>query len=330
VRDVVVGDDGLPRPGRPGVLSIELARPPEGHQLFAGPFDDVAPGDDTYSPLQLESRFCAGCHHAVFWDTVVYDSYGEWLRSDYSDPDAGMTCQNCHMPPTGANLFVLPEVGGRLRDPATIASHLMPGVADKELLRSALKMEVEAGRSGDVVEVMVTLGNENTGHHVPTDSPLRHVILLVEVTDAAGQSLEMVEGPTLPEWCGVGDSDDGYYAGLAGTAYAKVLEELWTEVSPTGAYWNPTRVLSDNRIAAHESDTTKYSFASPAAGEAVVRVRLLFRRAFIALADQKGWDLEDILMAETTSAVRIVATGIHERMEGELISQFNADAEPKD
>jgi len=34
------------------------------------------------------------------------------------------------------------------------------------------------------------------------------------------------------------------------TAYARILQALWTEISPSGATWNPTRVLSDNRIAA--------------------------------------------------------------------------------
>lgn len=300
VSEVIVGEDGMPWPGRPGVLSIDLARPPEGHQFFAGPFDDVAPGDDTFSPLQLESRFCAACHHAVFWDTVVYDSYGEWLRSDYSDPETGKTCQNCHMPTTGATLFALPEEGGLQRDPATIASHLMPGAADEELLRTALDMAVAADRNTGTISLEVTVSNDKTGHHVPTDSPLRHVILLVKATDETGESLELEAGPLLPDWCGVGDPSAGYYAGQPGTAYAKILEELWTEVSPTASYWNPTRVHSDNRIAAHESDTTTYSFVAPQSGAVEVNVRLLFRRAFIELADQKGWGDEDIVMADTS------------------------------
>jgi len=75
---------------------------------------------------------------------------------------------------------------------------------------------------------------------------------------------------------------------------------IWTEVSPTASYWNPTRVLSDNRIAAHESDTTTYSFVAPESGAVEVNVRLLFRRAFIELAAQKGWVDEDILMADTS------------------------------
>jgi hypothetical protein len=239
----------------------------------------------------------------VFWDTVVYDSYGEWLRSDYSDPETGITCQGCHMAPTGATVFALPDEGGRERDPATIASHLMPGAADGDLLRSALTLEVDTGHDGDVINVEVTVRNDNTGHHVPTDSPLRQVILLVEATDASGESVALVEGPRLPQWAGVGELANGYYAGLPGTVYAKVLEELWTGVSPTGAYWNPTRVVLDNRLAAHASDTTAYSFAAPGGGEVEVRVRLLFRRAFIDLVDQKSWDLADVLMAEATETI---------------------------
>jgi len=40
--------------------------------------------------------------------------------------------------------------------------------------------------------------------------------------------LLQLEGPTIPQWCGTGDPNQGYYAGLAGTAYAKILEQLWT------------------------------------------------------------------------------------------------------
>jgi hypothetical protein len=101
----------------------------------------------------------------------------------------------------------------------------------------------------------------------------------------------------------VGDPDRGYVAGLPGTAYAKILKELWTGVSPTGAYWNHTRIVSDNRIAAMESDETTYVFEPPTVGEATVDVRLLYRRAFIELRDLKGWKGEDIEMARRTMAV---------------------------
>ncbi|MBT7819304.1 MAG: hypothetical protein HN672_08150 [Chloroflexi bacterium] len=162
-------------------------------------------------------------------------------------------------------------------------------------------MKVNADQTDDTIVVEVELVNDKTGHHIPTDSPLRHLILLVEVTDENGEKLTLLEGNTIPEWGGVGNSDKGYYAGLPGTAYAKILEEMWTEISPSGAYWNPTRILSDNRIPAMRSDTTTYVFqTSEVLKTSEVSVRLLFRRAFIELMEQKGWDDPDIVMESET------------------------------
>jgi hypothetical protein len=67
---------------------------------------------------------------------------------------------------------------------------------------------------------------------------------------------------------------------------------------PTGTYWNPTRIVSDNRLAALDTDTTTYIFAAPADGQAAVRVTLLFRRAFYRLMEQKDWNVPDIVMEQ--------------------------------
>ena len=287
---------GLPYPNMPGVLSFEFRRPPEGHQFFSGPFDDVAPGEDTYTPIQKQSQYCAPCHFGVFWNTVVYNSFGEWLDSPYSDPETGKTCQDCHMPSGQADYFARLDKGGLIRDPQTIFSHRMPGAMDDELLRNAVSMDVNASRQGEQVAITVTITNDQTGHHVPTDSPLRHLILLVRAVDEQGHFLQQSDGPMIPEWAGIGDPNQGYYAGLPGKAFAKVLEELWTEVSPSGAYWNPTRVLYDNRIAALATDNSTYTFDALANDEVTVDVTLLFRRVFIKLVAQKSWDTPDIVM----------------------------------
>ena len=297
---------GLPALNQPGVLSLDVRRPfPEDkdrYQLFFGTFiDDNVPQEDTNLPLLAQSRFCAPCHYGAFWDTIVYDSYGEWLRSPYSDPQTGKTCQNCHMPsPTlldGKPMTnVAPGKGGVERYPGAIHAHTFPGAANQELLQNALSMQVTASREGERLLVLVTLTNDKTGHHVPTDSPLRHLILLVEATDQAGNTLSLIEGERVPEYGGVGDPRLGYYAGLPGKIYAKVLIELWTGIYPTGAYWNNTRLFSDNRLAAFASDTSQYAFSAPTTGELGVRARLFYRRAYRLLADQKGWTDADILM----------------------------------
>lgn len=90
-------ETGLPYPNMPGTLSIRLYRPGPDQQLFFGNFDDVT-RRVSYNPLYEQSQYCAPCHFGVFWDTAVYNSFGEWLESPYSAPETGRTCQDCHMP----------------------------------------------------------------------------------------------------------------------------------------------------------------------------------------------------------------------------------------
>ncbi len=307
IQDVKLRPDGLPDPGLPGVLSLEFLRPPEGGQVFIGPFDDTS-GDDIYSALQDDSRLCATCHTGQFWDVKIYNSFGEWLESPYSDPVTGQTCQDCHMPHTGATTFVQfpPDDPQQLapRDPNTIFSHRMPGAADAALLEHTAALAVETRRAGDTLQVIVRVTNTGAGHHIPTDNPLRSMILLVQAADGSGQPLALVDGPIIPAWGGEGDPAAGYYAGLPGVLYAKILADFYTGETPTYAYWRPTRLVSDNRIPALATDETAYTFAAPVGVEGVtVDARLYLRRAFIALMDSKGWDTPDMLMERQTVSV---------------------------
>jgi mono/diheme cytochrome c family protein len=296
---------GLPRPNTPGVLSMEFRRPPEGHQLFLGPFDDVAPGEDTYSPLQRQSQICAPCHSGDFWGVQVYNSFGEWLASPYADPEKGQTCQDCHMPRRGARHIALPEKGGLQRDVKTVFSHLMPGAADEALLKDTAKIEMDARLREDRILVDVRVTNEKAGHHIPTDHPARNILLVLSATDGRGSELEDMGTQRIPDWGGKGKSADDY-ADRPGKGYAKILEELWTEVSPTAAYWRQTRLKADTRIPAKGVDITHYEFRAPREGGPVaIKARLLFRRAFKKLADQKSWNVPDILMNETSLTVRL-------------------------
>jgi mono/diheme cytochrome c family protein len=291
-------DTGLPYNQYPGVLSYESHRPPEGGQFFAGPLDDVAPGEDTYSPLQLESAYCAGCHYATFWDTVIYNSYGEWLDSPYSNPITGQTCQDCHMPSLGASYFAVPEKGGLERDPGTIASHRTLGIRDQDFMENALSLNAEVEEKAGEIILEVTLVNDNTGHKIPTDSPLRNLLLLVTALDQDGNPLVLVFGPQLPDWAGA-DTDAGkagHYGGLPGKGFALVLRENWTGISPTAAYWNPVQVVEDTRLAPFQEDYSQYRFQAPEQGPATIQVQLIFRRAFIEIAEMKGWGVEDLVL----------------------------------
>jgi hypothetical protein len=269
-------------------------RPPPGDDIFFGPYDDIH-DPDTYLPLISESQFCAPCHHFSFWGTPIYESYGEWLASPYAAER--VTCQDCHMPPTGDEFFALPEVGGLPHPPETIPSHLQLGATSTTLLQETVAMTVTARPVGGLLQVTVVLSNTGAGHHVPTDFPGRHLLLLVSAADGGGRPLTLRDGPEVPGWVGT-------EAGHPGTAYARLLQDVGSGQWPVVSYWKPSRILADNRIAARSAAQSTYLFELPAGSEAVqVEARLLFRRLFQPLAAEKGWQVPAIVMEERSLTV---------------------------
>ena len=97
-------------------------------------------------------------------------------------------------------------------------------------------------------------------------------------------------------WGGVGNQAEDY-AGRPGEIYANILKDKDTNIAPTVAYWNPTERLSQNsdtRLLPRHPTYSEYSFAAPSYGLAVIRVRLMYRYAFIELSRQKGWNRLDV------------------------------------
>ncbi len=273
----------------PGVLSLRVLRPPAGDDIFFGPYPDIH-DPDTYLPLMDESAFCAPCHDFSFWGTPIYTSYPEWLDSPYSDPVDGQTCQDCHMLPNGDTTFALPSQGGLSHPPESIPSHLQLGAASEGLLQNTLELDVVGEVDNGRLEVMVSVTNSGAGHHVPTDHPGRHLLLIVSAQDASGQPLTQLSGPIIPDW-------GGEYVGQSGTAFAKVLRDVSTGESPVISYWTQALIESDTRIAALETESSTYVFEFD--GEsATVSVRVIFRRLFEPIADRYGWDTGDVTMEE--------------------------------
>lgn len=302
VQDVIIDPEtGLPKPDMPGILSMRLLRPAEGEQIFFGTVLDVN-RRASYLPMMSESEFCAPCHFGVFGGvvghgtvtggTIIYNSYGEWLDSPYSDPETGQTCQDCHMPVVEEQWFVFPEKGGLERDYIELNDHYMPGASDKTLLQNSVTLTAAASANGGTMTVHVSLVNDQTGHHIPTDAPTRQMLLIVEAVNSQGAPLELIEGPVQPEY-------SGNYAGMPGRSYAKVLRDEWTGEAPTAAYWRPVTIQEDTRLAAFQTDQSSYVFDLPAGEKAEVRVRVWFRRTFERIAAEKGWNDPDILMEET-------------------------------
>ena len=314
----------LPDVEKPGILSLSIYRPGPDEKLLFGTVDDVTREADSYLPLQAESAFCAGCHYGVFSDTLIYNSYGEWLASPYSDPETGQTCQDCHMPPaknydlnlmassvksnlplvqgsewalpavlpeTERNYFVFPWKEGLYRDPQQVHNHQMPGASDPTLLRQAVTMKATAEVADGHLAVNVNITNDKTGHNVPTGSPLRNMILVVQAFAENGDPLPLLGGQQLPAWT-------GDYAGYPGKGFAKILQDRITGQAPSYEHWRLVDVVEDTRLPPLATDSTDYQFQMPQQGAATVEIQLLFRRSFQELAAWKGWDDPDIVMAE--------------------------------
>jgi YVTN family beta-propeller protein len=283
---------GRPYNNAPGTISMRLFRPFASDQLFFGSLDDVA-RRVSYLPLEQRSQFCAPCHQFSFWGTPIYQSYREWQESPY--PARGVQCQTCHQPPGTSPTFVLPEKGGLARDPARLASHRDLGLKDTTFMQSTVALTVTTQTIASTLHVSVTLTNVGAGHHVPTDSPLRNMVLVITGTTGPGQALLLQTGPTVPTW-------GGGYAGQPGQGYAKILKDALTGAVPAINYWKQTLIVSDNRLPALGSDTTNYVFALPAGdAPATITATLIFRRAFQAEELARDWPASDILMAQATA-----------------------------
>jgi hypothetical protein len=294
--------------GNPGALSVEVMRPSENSafpQLFVGSLDDVV-GRDTYLPLYTESLYCAPCHHHIEENGILaYPEYSEWLASPYNDE--GIECQDCHMKPSGKMTNFAPARPGMRRvgverDPMTIPTHHTPGVHDSTFLASAVDMRMDASVAGSVLNVEVSIANVYGGHHVPSGTPERNMLLLVKAV-SGGQTLNLSQGSVLPDYAGLG-TDATDYAGTPGKGFARVMMDSVTHEMPVGWWRNTTKIYEDTRIPARETDLSRFSFELTKNAQPVtVTATLIFRKHYKAWADAKKWEQHDMLMAQQVQTI---------------------------
>ncbi len=154
-----------------------------------GPIRDAASTGHrvAFSEFHLSSFQCAGCHeyrnaHGV----PILSTYSEWEQ--YRQRGGDKECQHCHMPQVLANI-VDPKVK-RVRG-AFVNLHAMPGGHARDQLVRALEMRImEAHRTPRGLRVKIRLRNVGAGHAVPSGSPMRKVILRVEVVTESGRRVQ--------------------------------------------------------------------------------------------------------------------------------------------
>ena len=323
VTSLKLDDDSYPYGDQPGVLSFEFARSQSNPSLMIGPYfnpqiSSGSPPSITCSPVFSESEFCAVCHYGKFYNQTIYNSYGEWRNSPYQqkyllsasnqiigeNPDY-RSCQDCHM------LFMDPDGPPQPSDHDACTNtdrqwinfnHDMlrhgRGVKNPDqeiptLIENSASVSLEPRKENGQIKVKVTITNVGAGHKLPTDSPLRQLILVVEAQDWNESNLLQAGGPMIPLWA----ADD--FAGKPGKVFANVLKNKDTNLAPAFDYWNPVEPAwdgADTRIDPRASDVSEYSFAAPDNGTTKITVKLYYRKVYKALADAKGWQVKDILI----------------------------------
>jgi hypothetical protein len=276
---------GLNPPGLThGAFDLRLLRPSDG-QLFFGPLDDVDRGEDAYSSLYRDSRYCASCHEGIVFGVHVYSTYSEWLVSPARRD--GKQCQHCHMAPTGTMANIAPGHGGLDRHPATLGSHTLFAGNQGEMLRRSVRVSCSIARRDAGAEAIIRLLAEDVGHRVPTGFIDRHLLLVVDGFDADGRPLPANGGPILPKAAGA------ELAGHAGRLYGRLRADF--EGHSPAPFWRAGPDPVDTRLVPGLPDDSVYAY--PAALSRV-RARLLYRRFWEDTRITKGWIDADVVVAD--------------------------------
>ena len=150
-----------------------------GHQRFGPSFSETAAasvfgeghhGGAVVSPAYQDSAFCRSCHQfeegeASLNGKLLENTYNEWLQSPHAKN--GETCQSCHMPER---------------------RHRFQGIHDPEMVRKAVKLNVQMKNQRDRIEAEIQLTNEGAGHHLPTYAAPA-IFVTVRLLDSAGNPI---------------------------------------------------------------------------------------------------------------------------------------------
>ncbi len=201
-----------------------------------GPWKNVAsPVHGTaYSALHTSSLLCATCHQyrnsAGF---AVLTTYTEWEKGPYSAEHEG--CQSCHMY----------RVKGKVVDPRVLQTagheinlHEMPGSHSLTQLNRAIRGQLLVTHDHGNLRVEVDVTNQGAGHMVPTGSPLRKLILQVNVAPFSGKHYHK----------------ERVFTRVVADQHGRILhrEDL--------VFMKAARVVSDTRLAPRETKKESFTF----------------------------------------------------------------------
>ena len=190
-----------------------------------------------FSPVHTSSLICIICHqYTNAQGLAVLTTYSEWEQSSYSKES--WNCQSCHMAVTKGNV-VEPSV--KSHSHLQLNTHEMPGSHSVTQLNKAVRAQLSATHQGGQLKVDVTLVNQGAGHRVPTGSPLRQLILELRASAYNGKQFH----------------ETRVFRRTVADADGKVINREHL------AFIKAAKVVSDTRLAPHESRTEHFTFPVP-------------------------------------------------------------------
>jgi hypothetical protein len=174
-----------------------------------------------------------------------------------------------------------PGAGGAIRDPRTLANHRFFDGSQHEMLKRSLRLTLEVTRVRSESKVVVSVIADDVGHRVPTGSPDRNLMLVVEARDENGNSVGPSFGPTLPKWLG----DD---AGKPGQLFAKVLKDF--EGRSPVPFWRASPEFVDSRLTPGRIQRLEFRF--PADVQPIAR--LIYRKSWSGTQPNPSWVVAEV------------------------------------
>jgi len=224
-----------------------------------------------YSAVHTSSLACVSCHEYRNANGFpVLTTYSEWKNSSYADgAKNAKDCQTCHM--YGVRGDVVDPRVQRSSQP-TINLHEIPGSRSVDQLNKAVAAQISTTRFPNRLHVTVKLTNRGAGHHVPTGSPLRQLILELRVQVPGGKEFR----------------EERFYRRTVTDKNGAVLEREHL------AFTRAAKELRDTRLAANESRNEIFSFPIPVGTQASVQGTLYYYYSPTAATEfqkKKFWTL---------------------------------------
>ena len=226
------------------IQEVSLAGPnPKARVEFtlikSGPLRDSrsAVHGTAFSAVHTSSDACAPCHeYRNAQGFPVLTTYSEWKNSRYAAE--GKHCQSCHMYRVAGEL-----VDARIQRSSRtqVDLHQMPGSHSLEQLNKTIKARLLAGWEGEQLKISVEVANVGAGHHVPTGSPLRQVVLELRADAYNGKRFR---------------EERFYRRVIADRSGAPLGREHQ-------AFVNGAKIISDTRLQPDERRTETFSFPIP-------------------------------------------------------------------